>query len=372
MPLQPQVSDHTNIYQPEFYRLSHANEEALFSGLLKGNPSIQIYDRIESQLTELIRINHPERRFSKEELAALQQQYIIDGSYDKFGVWVHYPWSQKVVHLLDEEDFIKVRTNRNQYKITPEELQLLRSKKIGIIGLSVGQSIALTIATERICGALHLADFDNIELSNLNRLSNANVFELGALKVIVTARKIAELDPFLKVTCWTEGLTESNIDGFLGEGSSKLDILVEECDSIDIKILSRVKAREKKIPVVMDTNDKGMLDIERFDLEPKRPVLHGRIKELETMETTTLLQKLKGLTIEEKVGYVAQMIGMENISEEMKRSLPEMNKTIIGWPQLSSAVTLGAAMVTDICRRIALEKSNVSGRYFIDFNELVN
>ena len=46
-----------------------------------------------------------------------------------------------------------MRTNRNKYKITPEEEALLSKKKIGIIGLSVGKAIATTIAMERVCGA---------------------------------------------------------------------------------------------------------------------------------------------------------------------------------------------------------------------------
>ena len=51
--------------------------------------------------------------------------------------------------------------------------------------------------------------------------------------------------------------------------------IMEVCDGLDMKIISRFKAREFGVPVVMDTNDRGMLDIERFDLEPQRPILHG-------------------------------------------------------------------------------------------------
>lgn len=47
-----------------------------------------------------------------------------------------------------------------------------------------------------------------------------------------------------------------------------------------------------------------------------------------------------------------------------------MNKTIVGWPQLASAVTLGGAMITDISRRILLKQFSNSGRYFVDFDEL--
>src|SRR5205085_12245098 len=86
--------------------------------------------------------------------------------------------------------------------------------------------------------------------------------------------EILEIDPFINVKLFNEGLTEANLNDFFLDGG-KIDMLVEVCDGLDIKITSRFKARELKIPVVMDTNDRGMLDIERFDVEPDRPILHG-------------------------------------------------------------------------------------------------
>src|SRR5207253_859960 len=91
-------------------------------------------------------------------------------SIEEYGVWIFFPWSGRLVHLLDEEEFVELRTNRNMYKITPEERTVLSTKKIGVIGLSVGQSIALTLAMERSFGEIRLADFDTLDLSNLNRI----------------------------------------------------------------------------------------------------------------------------------------------------------------------------------------------------------
>src|SRR5690606_3975260 len=141
-----------------------------------------------------------------------------------------------------------------RYKISPEEYNILATKKIGVIGLSVGQSVATTMALERTCGELRIADYDILELSNLNRI-RTGVHNLGLLKTINVAREIAEFDPFLKVTCFHEGINENNISEFLLEGG-KLDILIDECDGLDIKILCRQKAKELTIPVVMEASDR--------------------------------------------------------------------------------------------------------------------
>jgi len=355
------------IYRPVFFRLSNKSDERSLNDLLDNNPDIVVYDTIPGQLSELIKLSNPTRRLSKEESALLVTAHI-NGDIKKYGVWIYFPWSAKLVHTLDEQEFIKVRTNRNIYKVSPEDIETLKTKKIGIIGLSVGQSIALTLAMERTCGELRLADFDEIELSNMNRI-RVNIQDLGLNKSITAARQIAELDPFINVVCYPDGITNENIDDFFTLGG-KLDVLVEECDGIDIKVLSRIKAKELGIPVVMDTNDKGMLDVERFDLEPERHIFHGTVNELEELSPTELKSKLNSLTIPEKVEYLYKIVGFENLTETMKKSFAEMNKSIVGWPQLASAVTLGGAMVTDVSRKILLNQFTESGRYFVDFDEL--
>jgi tRNA A37 threonylcarbamoyladenosine dehydratase len=60
--------------------------------------------------------------------------------------------------------------------------------------LSVGHAIAYTLAAQGLCGELRLTDFDDLELSNLNRVP-ATVFDLGVNEAVVCARRIAELDP---------------------------------------------------------------------------------------------------------------------------------------------------------------------------------
>lgn len=47
--------------------------------------------------------------------------YLGQTPPEEYGVWVYYPWSTRLVHLLDEAEFIELRTNRNKYKLTPEE-----------------------------------------------------------------------------------------------------------------------------------------------------------------------------------------------------------------------------------------------------------
>jgi len=349
------------VYKPVFLRITDPLERIALDQLIENQVSF-FHDEIYGQLQELVKMKNPAVRIKPEEYPELIQKHLGGRDIHSYGVWVYYPWSRRLVHILDEEEFIKVRSNRNQYKITLKEQEILNTKRIGIIGLSVGQSIALTLAMERGFGELRLTDFDTLELSNLNRI-RSGVHNLGIPKVVITAREIAEMDPFLKVICFFNGLNEENMDSFFSD-NGKLDLLVDECDGLDIKILARFKARELRIPVIMDTSDRGMLDVERFDLEPNRPLLHGTIENVDP-------QNIKNLSTEDKIPVMLQMLGVENISLRAKASMIEVEQTINTWPQLASSVALGGAVGADVSRRILLDQYHDSGRYYIDLEELI-
>ncbi|MES3018817.1 MAG: Rv1355c family protein [Bacteroidota bacterium] len=350
------------IYHPVFFRPAISDEMESLDKLIESGEVVFVHDELYGQLHELIKMKTPSVKIKQEDYASLINNHLAGQSVDNYGVWVYYPWNRRLVHMLDRDEFIQVRTNRNQYKITHKEQEILSTKIIGIIGLSVGQSIALTLAMERGFGELRLTDFDTLELSNLNRI-RSGVHNLDVPKVVITAREIAEIDPFLNVKCFFEGLTEDNMNSFFTE-NGKLDLLVDECDGLDIKILARYKARELRIPVLMDTSDRGMLDVERFDLEPSRPLLHGTIDNVDP-------KTIKGLSTEDKIPVMLQMLGIENISLRAKASMLEVEQTINTWPQLASSVVLGGAVGADVSRRILLDQFHESGRYYIDLDELV-
>ncbi|WP_316812391.1 Rv1355c family protein [Pedobacter heparinus] len=349
------------LYNPLLLNTKNSTEKQKLADLLINNINIQVFDTIQAQIEELIKCLKP--GIQSAELKKLVENHIGHTPLEDYGIWVYYPWSEKLVHLLDEEEFVVVRTNRNKHKITAEEQLELSKKKIGVMGLSVGQSVSLTLAIERGFGELRIADFDELDLSNLNRI-RTGVHNIHLQKTVIVAREIAELDPYLKVICFHEGITEQNIDAFLTE-NGKLDLLIDECDSFDVKISAREKAKALNIPVLMEGSDRCTIDIERFDLEPDRPVLHGYVAHMDMSAFKTLK------SLDEKLPYIAPVTGVETLSPRMKASAIEIMTTISTWPQLASAVTYGGGITADISRKILLGNLKVSGRFFIDIDELI-
>ncbi|MGH4032034.1 Rv1355c family protein [Actinomycetota bacterium Odt1-20B] len=348
-------------WRPELYALDDLAQRAALGALLERGEVTAVRDTVAEQVAELLMSRRPDWRPDTGELAAAVAAHL-GGPASAYGSWVRYPWSHRLVHVLPRDEYRELRQSRNRYKITAEEQALLTDRTIAVIGLSVGAASALTLAQEGVGSRFRLADFDRLALSNLNRL-RASVDDIGLPKVVISARQMYEIDPYLDIEVWPHGLAEDNVDAFL-TGGGRADLLVEECDDLYIKVYARERARAQGIPVLMETNERGMLDVERFDREPERPLLHGLLGGVEAAD-------LKTLSTREKVPYVLRILDQDRPSERFVPSLVEIGQTISSWPQLASGVALGAALVTDTARRLLLGTFTSSGRFFVDPGELV-
>jgi len=325
---------------------------------LRADATTTLHDGLAGQLEELAELRDPM-------LSDADRQAARAGADDPgAGVWIHYPWRRTVVRTLAEQDFVRVRTNRNMLRIDAAEQAKLRSLTIGVVGLSVGRAAALTLAQEGIGGCFRLADFDTLELSNLNRV-RAPLWELGENKAVACARELLAIDPWLRIDVFEAGVQPEDIDAFLSRDGAQLDLLVEECDDLAVKVLVRERARALGIPVLMATSEAGLLDVERFDLDGTLPLFHGRAGELDAAQ-------LRGLSKSDKVPIVLRILGADRLSDRTVASLLEIEASLVTWPQLASAVALGGAMVADAARRIALGEFTASGRFSADFDALVS
>lgn len=330
-------------YRPLILDPGDPDDERALAGL-RSMPHIEFNDLRGLLATEFARLNDPPE--------------TGEGPADDR--WVYYPWRRSVTVLPGPRTFRAIRLDRNRNKLTRAEQQQLRTLTIGVVGQSVGHAIAYTLAQEGACGALRLADFDELELSNLNRVP-ATLFDIGVNKAIVTARRIAELDPYLPVEVRGGGLDPDTVDDFV-EG---LGIVVEECDSLDIKLLVRESARRRKLPLIMETSDRGLLDVERFDLDPDRQPFHGLLGDIAAPQ-------LRGLSTRDKAPHVVSLLGARDLSPRMAGSLVEVGETLNSWPQLGGDVVLGAASVATAVRRIGLGRPLRSGRTRLDIEQALD
>jgi molybdopterin/thiamine biosynthesis adenylyltransferase len=329
-------------WRPIVLEMGHRFEREIVR-TLRHDPTVRTIDRLADQRRELAALLPP----IAPETAAEPERFVF------------YPWRRTLVRMLGPRAYRRLRLDRNRNKITLEEQERLGSLRVGVVGLSVGHAVAHVLAMEGLCGELRLADFDRLETSNLNRIP-CTVLDLGLNKAVVAARRIAEVDPYLTIDILVQALDEANVERFV-EG---LDVVVDECDGLDAKVLLREVARRRRLPVLMETSDRGLFDVERFDLEADRPLFHGLLPELSSAE-------IAGLAPEAKVPYVLGILEPDQVSSRGAASLAEIGRTLATWPQLGGDVTLGAATVAAAVRRLGTDRPLPSGRIRVDLDETV-
>lgn len=112
---------------------------------------LRMIDTIDRQMADLAQVRLPAVGAGAERRHFIEAALSASGGSASFGNWVWLPWESRIAHLLGEDDYFDVITNRNQNKITRAEQLRLRTKRIGVVGLSVGGEAAVTVAQEHLC-----------------------------------------------------------------------------------------------------------------------------------------------------------------------------------------------------------------------------
>lgn len=324
-----------------------------------------IIDELDQQLEELYFIRHPETLHKKPD-PLLVTQFI--NSYYKnnkisFGKWVFYPWNNYLVHFLPEKMHTELRTARNRNLINNDEQNKFYNSNIGIAGMSVGNSAMATILYTGGAKNIKLADADILSGSNINRI-RTSFRNLGKKKVHLAAEEIYEVNPYANIKLYPEGLNLSNLEDFLLK-PKPINVLIEEMDNLYLKIQIRLLARKHRIPVIMaaDNGDNIVLDIERYDLDPKYPLLHGDIPEEELIKIPENFSKI------EAARFISRIVKPENVAGRMIESLFELGKSLYSWPQLGNAATFAGCALAYSARKIITGEPLTQGKFLLSLDE---
>ena len=297
-------------------------------------------DLLQSASRELFSLDHPTETGG--------------GSVEIAGRWVYFPWSHTALHIPHEAVYFRLRTARNQNLITNAEQESYRKSTVGIAGLSVGSAALYTIVATGGPKKLRIADPDTIDSTNLNRI-RASLHHVGRNKAEVAAELVWELDPYADIEAWDKGIEHDTLEKFV----DGLDVVVDEMDNIEMKVLLRKACRALGIPVLMatDNGDGAILDIERYDQEPERPLFHGRAQ--------SILEVKGALSREDFVQAASEIIDSSLFTERQNLSIQEVGKTLSGVAQLATGATISGAAIAYALRLIATKQPLPSGRYIL-------
>ncbi len=125
-------------------------------------------------------------------------------------------------------------------------VDLLQKKKVFVAGAGgVGNFITYFLTSVGI-GHIYIADFDKIEISNLNRQFLYNINDIGKYKVFVLSNKLSNVNPNTNIFPINQKLTKENIKYIIPKG---IELIIDCVDNWETKLLLNEYSVKSKIPL---------------------------------------------------------------------------------------------------------------------------
>lgn len=135
---------------------------------------------------------------------------------------------------------------------------------ICVVGVGgVGSWIVEALARSAI-GNITMIDLDNVAESNINRQIHALSDTLGKAKVTALAERIAQINPYCRVTQVEDFISEDNLDQTIGIG--KFDYVIDAIDNARAKVALIAYCRRHGIKLVTIGGAGGQIDPTRIEI----------------------------------------------------------------------------------------------------------
>ena len=136
--------------------------------------------------------------------------------------------------------------SRQMSIVTRSEQEKFKNAKITVIGCGGIGGQTIEMLARMGIGELVLVDEDAFDLSNLNRQTLATLPDVGHDKSAVAADKVRLINPYVKVTNFSEHVDETNIEKIIGDSN----IVIDALDNVLTRVIVSRVAKEKKIPFI--------------------------------------------------------------------------------------------------------------------------
>ncbi len=140
----------------------------------------------------------------------------------------------------------------------------IRAAHVVVAGLGgVGSWTAEALARSGV-GQLTLIDLDHVAESNINRQVHALESTVGQAKVQAMRERIAQINPYCKVTCIEEFVDRENWPGLL---TVPVDAVVDACDQVRAKVAMAAWARRNDVIFIAAGAAGGKRHAQKVEIE---------------------------------------------------------------------------------------------------------
>lgn len=173
----------------------------------------------------------------------------------------------RLIKLIGEDNFNKIQNT-----------------KVLLIGVGGVGSYSLEALVRNGFKDITIVDYDNIDITNLNRQLITNNNNIGNPKVKEAVLRAKDINPSICVTGIEKRLTEANIDELL---DNNFDYIIDACDSIDVKFSLIEKSLHYKYKLISSMGTAKKLDPTKLEIttldktnnDPLARILRKKVKD---------------------------------------------------------------------------------------------
>jgi len=169
---------------------------------------------------------------------------------------------------MNDDELLRYSRQIMLPQIDVEGQQRLNNSRVLLIGLGgLGSPVAMYLAAAGV-GQLELVDFDDVDLSNLQRQILYNTENIGQAKSEAAQQLLQKINPLIKITTQNKKLT----DEALIQAAKNADVVVDASDNFATRFAVNRACLAAKKPLVSAAaiRMEGQISVFRCD-EPEQP-----------------------------------------------------------------------------------------------------
>ncbi|MDD2627700.1 MAG: tRNA threonylcarbamoyladenosine dehydratase [Clostridia bacterium] len=217
--------------------------------------------------------------------------------------------------------------HRTELLIGKRNMEKLKKAKICICGIGGVGSYALEALVRTGIGSVTIIDYDEVDITNINRQIIATVDSVNKAKVEVAKERIQDINPEIQTTILKEyidkQLIENNIDNTYDYVIDAIDTidskiaLIEHCTKNDIPIISSMGMANRMNPCNIEVKDIYKTTMCPLAKKLRKALKEKGIKKLKTV--SSIEEPMKMMTRElGSIAFVPSTAGLVIASEVIK------------------------------------------------------
>lgn len=221
------------------------------------------------------------------------------------------------------------RFERTELLIGKEALEKLKNSKIVVYGVGGVGSYVVEALSRAGVGHLVLVDFDDVDITNINRQIEALDSTIGRLKVEVMKERILEINPQAIVDIYKPDEVENGETSLVDD---TVTYVVDAIDTITNKLKIIEKASKENVKIISATGAANKLDPTKFEVAdiyktsvcPVCKILRKELKQRNIKKLKVVYSKEEPLKIQKE--ETNKELNKENIDQNSKEKIKKEEK----------------------------------------------